>query len=311
VTDDDNPDFGFDQARSDLVLGAYADLVLDAGSGVELIPGLRADLFVSGHDVALGVDPRIMARFAIDDTFTVTHGLALAHQPPSFVIPIPGVKPSLRGGLQRALQHSAGLEAKLPHSFSGSFVLFHNLFFNLTDYIGLIQLSQTEDTGETPDNLRMEGHSYGAELMVHRSLAKDLGGFVSYTLSRSERYRGRLEGPATIDRTHVLNVALSYDLGKHWRLGQRLLLYSGIPARVAYLAAARHPPRTPPFWRVDWRLQKRWPSADGHGYWGLIAEVLNTFLVKEVLERSCNAYVCADSEIGPVTVPSVGVEAAF
>lgn len=308
---DEAPDFGFDQARSDLVIGAYTDLVLDAGSGVELIPGLRADLFISGRDVALGVDPRIVARLAITDALTATHGLGLAHQLPSFVIPIPGVKPSLRGGLQRALQHSAGLDAKLPGGVFGSFVLFHNLFFNLTDYIGLVQLSQTEDAGGTPENLRMNGRGYGAELMVRRSLAKSLGGFVSYTLSRSERYRGRLEGPATIDRTHVLNIALSYNLGRHWRLGNRLLVYSGIPARVAYLAAARRPPRTPPFWRVDWRLQKRWPSADGHGYWGFVAEVLNTFLTEEVLERSCSAHVCADSEIGPVTVPSLGVEAAF
>lgn len=303
-------DFGFDRSRRDLALGAYADLVIDAAPGVEVIPGVRTDLYVSGSDVALGVDPRLMARFTISEPLTITHGVGLAHQLPSFVVPIPGVKPSLVGGLQRALQHSAGIDYELPSAVHASFVLFHNLFFNLTDYIGIVQLSETEDSGDSFDT-RMDGRAYGAEIMVSRSLARDLGGFVSYTLSRSERFRGRLEGPATIDRTHVLNVALSYDLGKNWRLGNRLLVYSGIPARVAYLEAARHPPRTPPFWRVDWRLQKRWPSSDGRGYWGFVAEVLNTLLTKEVLQRSCNAYECADESFGPVTVPSLGVEGAF
>jgi TonB family protein len=309
--DDDEPDFGFDQARNDLVFGVHGDLVIDAAPGVEVIPGLRTDLFLSGNDAALGVDPRMAARFAVTERLTLTHGLGIAHQSPSFVIPIPGAKPSLRGGLQSAVQYGAGVEYELGAAIHSSLMLFHNVFFNLTDLIGIVQLSQTEDEEELEENLRMTGRAYGAEVMLRRSLSRDLGGFVSYTISRSERFRGRLEGPATTDRTHVLNLALSYNLGRNWRFGNRLLLYSGIPARVAYLEAARHPPRTPPYWRIDWRLQKRWPSADGRGYWGFVAEVLNTTLNKEVMDRSCSAYVCVDEKLGPVTVPSVGVEAAF
>ena len=43
----------------------------------------------------------------------------------------------------------------------------------------------------------------------------------------------------------------------------------------------------------------------------LVLEVLNTTLHKEVISRSCSAYVCRDQEIGPVTIPSIGVEGAF
>lgn len=305
-----NDDIGldFDRHRSDFVFGVYTDLVIDATKDVEVTPGLRSDLFVSGDDFAVGVDPRITARFAITDKLTLTHGFGIVHQAPSFVIPIPGVKPSLQGGLQRAFQYSSGVEYELPHGFLTSLVLFQNLFFNMTDLIGLAQLNETND-GE--DAFRMTGRGVGAEMMIRRSLTRDLGGFLSYTLTRSERSAGRLEGPSTTDRSHVLNLAASYNLGRNWRLGGRLLFYSGIPARVAYVEAAKDPPRTPPFWRLDWRLQKRWPSADGKGYWGLVFEVLNTTLNKEVLDRSCNAFQCSDEEIGPVTIPSVGVEAAF
>lgn len=300
---------GFDRARNDFVIGAHLDVVLDVTPGIEVTPGLRSDLFVSGRSVALAVDPRISARYRITDRLTLIHGLGLAHQLPSFVIPIPGAKPSLSGGLQRSVQHTAGAEYELFADIQSSFVLFHNLFFNMTDMLGIAQLNQTYDNGEGVF-VRMMGQAYGAEVMLRRSLTRRLGGFISYTLSHSRRVYGRLEGPATTDRTHVLNLALSYSLGRNWRLGNRLLLYSGVPARVAYLAAARNPPRAPPFWRLDWRLQKRWPTASG-GYWGFVAEVLNTTLNKETLDRSCSAYDCADESIGPVTIPSIGVEAAF
>ncbi len=307
--EDDDPDFGFTRARDDFVVGAHVDFVLDVAPKVEITPGLRADFFVSGRDVAMGIDPRIAARFGVTEELTLVHGLGIAHQMPSFVVPIPGAKPSLRGGLQRSIQHSAGVEYTLPAEIRSSFILFHNVFFDMTDLLGLAQLSTTGDEDEVL-NVRMMGQAYGAEVMLRRALTERLGGFVAYTLSRSRRAYGRLEGPATTDRTHVLNVALSYNLGRNWRFGNRLVFYSGIPAQVAYLRAARHPPRTSPFWRVDWRLQKRWPSAGG-GYWGFIAEVLNTTLNTEALERSCSAFDCVEERIGPVTIPSIGVEAAF
>ena len=225
------------------------------------------------------------------------------------MIPLPGVKPSLDGGLQRALQHSAGLEYQLPYGCSSSLVLFQNLFFNMTDLLGLEGLNEANEQAD--ESFRMTGRGVGAELMVRRSLAHDLGGFVSYTVSRSERSAGRLAGPGATDRTHVLNLAASYNLGRSWRLGSRLLFYTGIPARVANIEAARAPPRAPPFYRLDWRLQKRWPHADNTGYWGLVFEVLNTTLNREVVTRDCSQRPCIDEAIGPVTIPSVGVEAMY
>jgi TonB family protein len=311
--EDEEPDFGFNRRRKDFTVGVYADLVWDIAPKLQVVPGLRLDLYVSGSSAALGFDPRITAEYELSKKLKVVHGLALVHQTPSFVAAVPGFKPSLAGGLQTAVQHSAGVNYTLPAGFSSSLAVFQSAFYDMTDLISLIQLEQTANEDQEGDvvDFRTGGHAYGVEFMLRRSLSRRLGGFLSYTLSRSERFTRRLKGPATTDRTHVLNLAASYDLGKDWRLGGRLLFYSGIPAQVAYLEAARHPPRTPPFWRVDFKLEKRWYVKRPNQWWGFNIEVLNTTFNKEQLSGSCNAYDCEYEEIGPVSVPSIAFEGAF
>ncbi len=303
--------YGFDRARKDLTMGAWADIVVDATRNVQVTPGMRVDLYNSGNRVAVGIDPRLSVRYQLSKHTSLVHGLGIVHQAPSFVVPVPGLKPSLAGGLQTGVQHSVGVSFPLPAEFSGSAAVFQNAFFNMTDYISIAQLQETANNGNSLTETRTTGHAYGAELMMRRSLARDLGGFLSYTLSRSVRSAGRLEGPATTDRTHVVNLAASYNLGKNWRLGGRWLFYSGIPARVAYLQAAQSPPRTPPFWRLDFKLQKRWYIVPPNAWWGLVFEVLNTTLNKEVIDGSCDAYRCKFDGFGPVTIPSIGAEGAF
>jgi hypothetical protein len=191
---------------------------------------------------------------------------------------------------------------------TASLTLFQNVLFGITDPLGLFQLQRADPTVDNED--RATSHSYGLEVLLRRSLTKRLGGFMSYTLSRSTRASGRLEGPSSFDRTHVFNLAMAYDLGRAWRFGWRGVIYSGIPAEVAYARAARSPPRSEPFYRVDWRLEKRWRLGKS-GFWALVFEVLNTTLNKETLEISCYAYGCATESIGPVTIPSIGLEASF
>jgi hypothetical protein len=307
--DGDPDDIEFDLAdRNELATGVRADLVIDAAPGVEVTPGLRVDLFISGRDYSVGVDPRINARFKVGERTTLLHGLGLTHQTPSFIVPIPGFQLPLGDGLQRAVQHSAGVEHRIGAEWQASLVLFHNVFFEMTDFLGIARFEPDVDDF---DELRSQGRSYGAELMLRRSLAHKLGGFVSYTLGRSERSLGRFEGPATTDRTHVLNVAASYDLGRDWRAGGRFLFYTGIPPEAEDEALFGALSRTRPFWRLDIRVEKRWWFANRTAWWALVLEVLNTTLNHEVLTRQCSSSGCEDDEIGPVTIPSLGVQAAF
>jgi TonB family protein len=295
--------------RRDDVVGVYVEAEVQATRRITVTPGARVDVFHSEGRVKVGVDPRLSARILVLRGTTINYGIGIAHQPPSFFAILPGVKPRLGGGLQTAVQNSAGLEHQSDTGIQASATLFHNVFLNLSDPLSTSRLDDNlQQPGE--GQKRTQGRSFGVELAVRRNMSVNLSGVLSYTLSRSERSVYRVHGPALFDRTHVLNLALSYDLGSGWRLGGRGLLYSGLPALVAYPKAAENPPRSKPFWRIDWRAEKRWQLTNSTSV-SVIAEVLNTTLNKEVLEESCNAYVCRSEGIGPVTIPSLGAEAIF
>jgi hypothetical protein len=293
--------------RKDIALGGWSDLVLELTPEVELTPGVRVMLFASGDAAALAVDPRLAARFKVSDTVRIIHAYGVAHQPPSFLVPVPGLVPgSLANGLQSSLQTSAGVEVDLPEEIMASATLFHNAFFNMTDTLGT-------SSGEldTPTDERSQGSAAGLELFLRRRLTKKLGGFVSYTLSRSLRSLGRERIPSTFDRTHVANAALAYDLGRSWRAGTRLVFYTGTPKFSAANGLIvgtrpRHPDRGPWFYRVDLRSEKRWSMGE-KSWLSLVFEVLNTTLRKETFASSTGT----DTELGPVTIPSIGLEGGF
>jgi hypothetical protein len=76
--------------------------------------------------------------------------------------------------------------------------------------------------------------------------------------------------------------------------------------------------RYSPFYRVDVRLEKRW-SFGKAGSLAFVAEVQNTTLSKEARAYNCsgtqigsaNSTSCAVSYLGPITLPSIGLEAFF
>ncbi len=94
-----------------------------------------------------------------------------------------------------------------------------------------------------------------------------------------------------------------------WRAGTRLLLYTGFPSAAVWDEDREG--RTAPYWRLDWRVQKRWPLGDTGGFWAFTAEILNATVNQEQVAPDCVNDQCAGETIGPVTVPSLGVEAAF
>jgi hypothetical protein len=296
-------------SRTDISFGGWIDAVVDVGHGITLTPGFRFDVYTSQAQQALAPEPRLSARFQIHPRFALVHDIGVAHQAPSFAIPVPGFSGTPADGLQRGLQTSAGAEWLPSEGMRIELTLFQTALFAGSDPIGVFQLDNADLSVDSLTQ-RVTAHTYGAEVFVRRELTSRLGGFVSYTLSRSERAIGRLEGPSSVDRTHVLNVAAAYRLGDSWRTGARVVVYSGVPAEVAYPRAAESPPRAPAFHRVDLRIEKRWPLG-AEGFWALVAEVQNTTLRRETLERSCYFYGCESESIGPVTVPSLGVEAQF
>ncbi len=314
-------------SRTDFATGLRADAVIVLDPRMEVTPGVRLDIYGSDEARAVGIDPRVAARFAVTDKVRIVHAYGLATQPPSPPIALPAVSIArLEGGLQRSAQTSAGVEVDLPSDFSTTATVFHQAFYDLNDALGTAQV-QIIDI-EKSDSLlgKSHGSAYGLELGLRRKLTRTIGGLLAYTLSRSERTAEGRTFLSTYDRPHVLNAALSFDLGKGWRLGSRLVFYSGGPASPATPSFPGQvvgvpPSRTPDFVRVDGRVEKRW-RVGRTGYLAVVLEALNATLSTETTGYQCGTQLavpgvqrdpprCVGRVFGPVTVPSVGVEGGF
>jgi len=329
--------------RRDLALAAYSELTWKPTPRLEITPGIRGAFYASRGGTAAGLDPRIAGTFTVNDKIRILHAYGIAQQLPSFVIPIPGFQiADVGGGLQWTLQASAGVEATLPAGFTLTTSFFHNAFFNMTDSLATQTMGGSNGSDEEVLSRRTRGSAVGLELWLRRRLTERLGGFLTYTLSRSVRNFDGRTFLASFDRTHVLNAALAYNLGRDWRAGTRFVWYSGRPhdpflegsSDVGDAGTSGLPPvgssgavrqtagRLPGFYRFDMRLEKKWRIGDS-GWISFVVEALNATLQKEIVSESCNSFpdgmnqggprtrTCHYEEIGPVTVPSLGVEGGF
>ena len=187
------------------------------------------------------------------------------HQPPSFAAPVPGGElGTLSSGLQSAVQASQGFEVKLPWSLELKGTLFIQRYFGMTN--AFASCSSIFDSGPDTSCLdaRVNGRSVGLEAMLKRSFSKRVGGWISYTFSRSivevphPARNEASEVPSNFDRTHVLQRGLRVRLRSRLPRGRALHLLhrppvhedgAGLPGRAvqrlsaAGLLADRRAPR--------------------------------------------------------------------
>lgn len=360
--------------RKDSTSGVFADVVLKMGPRVELVPGLRADYYGSvqekllpsgteqqlplGNGAQVGVDPRVAIRTKLNKSLYLTGQFGVAHQPPSLLVPVPGVQVGrLRDGLQKTISASYGAEVHLPYDFTFTPTFFVQNHLGLTDFVSTCGLGGSGELGdartgterevEEGDCLhqRVRGRTTGIEMLLRRPLTKRLSGWVAYTLSRSTRdtsalrssfpagaealSRGQEVRPdlahsstvlAEFDRTHVLNVIGAYDLGAGWRAGARFVYYTGRPysrTAVGYAIPPFNSERLPDFHRLDLRVEKRFGALRRPSL-SLVFEWFNATLRKEAVGIDCQFDQttfpfdrCTVNEIGPVTIPTVGLEGFF
>jgi hypothetical protein len=263
---------------------------------------------------------------------------------PAPLLTVPGF-PLGSDKLQSAAQLTQGVELSLPGDITGSVTGFLSHFEGLTDLTAdCFQLipGMTMMTGEGPPNFPWvcpnqepaRGEAYGVEVLFRRPITKRWSGLISYTLSRSERdaHFVTLEGedtsarvPSDNDRTHVLNVLSGYDFGRGYRASGRFLFFTGEPysKRDGEIPIPPyHGFRQPDFYRVDVRFEKRWRLGD-EGFIAFVLEGMNVTLQKQSAGLDCRGELrrtptgvsstteCKPAMIGPITIPSVGVEAVF
>ncbi len=290
--------------------GVFVELPWDVTDDLRLTPGVRADVYHNSSATKTGVDPRLAFRLQLfdvpDGPLVLKGGVGWFHSPPRFLIPMPALESfALSRGLVASLQTSAGIEAPLSPDADLELVGFFNymdpvvfdLAFNTVDLEGGIDEGASEAT-----LLLLEqkiGRAYGLEARLRHRDVGPLFGWISYTLSRSERLRESGWVPFDFDRTHMVHVVAGVKLPRNWEMGTRVQVQSGRPVSndLGYNAG-----RTPYFYRADLRIDKRavWDS------WLLdfYVDLINVTLAPEQLERE------GESQLR-VPILAVGVKASL
>ena len=249
-------------------------------------PGVREDVYYDKNVTRSGFDPRLTLRYKVGErnlpglapgsdnsAIWLKGAVGIYHQPPRFVLPLPGFDNlPLKYGMQKSIQSSLGVEAPLQEHFSlsleGYFAYMDPTLFDLS--VNSQNLNTTGNTSLIPlttaapeataqqilDRLAKPntGRAYGVEVLIRREAKSGLFGWLSYSLSRSERYRDGAWLPYDFDRTHLVNLVTGLRLPRNWDLGIRFQYQSGLPATTTY---GYNTARASGYYRVDLRIDKR------------------------------------------------------
>jgi hypothetical protein len=131
---------------------------------------------------------------------------------------------------QLGLQYSLGyFHNFFDNALETSIEVYYKDLYNQLDYSE--SFTPTPDTDVEDEFISGRGRAYGLELFVRKKKGK-FTGWVSYTLSRSERFFDGIQGgtfPTSFDRTHDLSIVGSYEINKRWSISGTFVLGSGAP----------------------------------------------------------------------------------
>jgi len=242
------------RTRRALLAAGYASASIHATDRLSLTPGLRLDSYTISGVTRTDLGPRLSARLVLDEKTWLTGSGGRFSQAPSLTVQIPaaenfglalyGLQTSWQGALGVGTRHVPGVEVEV------------------TGYLQRYVLTDLRDPALlNPDPLasdfliRRDARSYGLEVMIRRPASERLNGWISYTLSQSQRALGGVIGPSDWDQRHILNAVLGYRLGLT-TLGARGHLNTGRPVLVSG-GQAESFVRLPTFYQLDLRAERR------------------------------------------------------
>jgi len=266
-------------------LSSFAEALWRPVPALLLRPGVRADGYQDNTARKSAIDPRFSMRYKLfdralpdlvagsdDSAVWLKASAGIYHQPPRFVLPLPGLDlMPLKYGLLRSYQSSLGAEvplaSKIELSVEGFFNYMDPTIFDLsTNASSVVTNSNPTLVPTMVSNTSLEGQqfidrltspatgrAYGLELLLRRQSQTGVFGWLSYTLSRSERFRDGGWVPYDYDRTHLFSLVAGLPLRRNWDLGLRLTYQSGKPTTTTagYNAAYGEG-----YFRFDFRVDK-------------------------------------------------------
>jgi TonB family protein len=293
---------------------AYLEAIIEAGERLQLVPGVRADYFSEIH--AGAVQPRLTARLKVAPGTTLKGGAGLFVQPPNYGETLAGIgNPNL--GVIWAQHYGAGVEQVLGENAKLGVEGFYK---RLSD----LEVEGANASGQPTLVNGGRGRIYGLEVSAKLKPTARGFGFLSYTLSRSERNdHGDGWRLFDYDQTHILTVAGGYRLPRNWDLGATFRYASGNPATpilggiydanadfYSPVFGATNSVRNPATHQLDIRIEKGWRFKS----WALATylDLQNVYnhRSQEGLQYSYD-YATSQPVLGLPILPSLGLRGEF
>jgi hypothetical protein len=207
----------------------------------------------------------LSADFRATRRLTLTAGGGVYGQPPQpeDMSPVFG-NPSV--GLSTALHVSGGGSFKLTGTLGIEVIAFYKRLYDLVARSALQSPPVAQSLQQTGI-----GRTYGAQILLRQELLSGFFGWISYTLSRSER-KDRPDADWRLfdyDQTHVLAALASYDVWHGYQAGLRFRYATGAPRTPVLggwynskddqyepIFGAQNTIRIPAFYSLDARLEK-------------------------------------------------------
>ena len=253
-------------------LGGYLALPWTVVDDFILTLSARTDYYTNGTITQQSYDPRLTWRWRLHrgelGDLWLKGGIGRYHQPPRWVVPLPGLDNlGLSEGLLGSYQSTVGAEVPIAPAISLDVQAYFNymdrIIFDLAvnyDPLAPPQSSLPQsNTGATiPDLLGnlsgpSIGRSYGIEFLLRHRDEGDTFGWISYTLSRSERLDGDVWRLYDFDRTHSVQLVGGWRMPRNWQFGARAQYTTGRPVDTG---ATFNVARSPAFYRFDIRIDK-------------------------------------------------------
>jgi hypothetical protein len=310
--DDANPDLF--RERNALVSGAHSSVTWRPTDYFQITPGFRADVFFQGNDptsrdAVVELGPRLGVRFRpLGDTWLKAQ-IGRYSQSASLPVAVPGFESFGLGtfGTQTSRQAALGIEQPFGENLDLDVTGFYQRM-RLTD---LASVFNYDPSDKSVLELR-DGESYGVEVMLRRPQSQRFFGWLSYTLSWSERLVGPSEARAWSDwdQRHVLNLVTGLRLRGGYSLGARFHVNTGRPYPV-FDDDNPAPPdyiRLPTFYQLDLRGERRFVF-DKYTL-DVYIETVNTTLSRNVFDVKRELGV-VEQKSYRIVLPSVGVHAQW
>jgi TonB family protein len=307
--------------ENQLGIGTFLAADIQPMSCLRILPGLRVDWFDYNGYRHVTFDPRLSVRWQALSWLTLKGGTGLYHQPPGLIAIDPEYgNPTIAP--QASIQSSAGAEFELEeHGWEFSVTGFYN---HMLDMPRNTRAVVEDDDALQRLNLEASGlgRAYGVELLARKQFGDWVHGWLTYTVSRSERRKeGGDWGAFNFDQTHVLNLAWSFQLPSNWTIGARYRLTSGNPTTpivgATYDADAdRYRPiregedRLPLFHQLDIRIDKRFVF----DVWMLevYLDIQNAYYAENAEFYRYNFDYSQRTAVGAIPIlPTLGIKAVF